>query len=204
MNNSENKQTVVEEESKGSIDGPDTSSFTAFLYSLLASSESQSQSNSNVDEKSSSREDDFKSSSEPMTTKENTKKKSLFSKGKQSLGKAFYQAAKIGGFRSQFPKGSSDMAVGKKGDSKASRDEGISMKILNESQPSENLPEISEPSLLLSEKTRSVLYAALPVTVQGRKWMLLYRFRILIKHIMYICSIYIGSSSGRNELSSRK
>lgn len=174
LNNSENKQTVEEEESKDSVDGPDTSSFTAFLYSLLASSESQSQSNSNVDEKSSPREDDFKPSTEPMTTKENAKKKSLFSKGKQSLGKAFYQAAKIGGFRSQSPKGSSDMAVGKKGDSKASRDEGIAMKILNESQPSENLPEISEPSLLLSEKTRSVLYAALPVIVQGRKWMLLY------------------------------
>ncbi|XP_057783801.1 uncharacterized protein LOC131001425 [Salvia miltiorrhiza] len=172
LNNSENKQ-ITEEVSKDSVDGPDTSSFTAFLYSFLAPSEPQTPSNSNLDRKSSSREDDFTPSSEPMTTKENVKKKSLFSRGKQSLGKALYQAARIGGYRSQSSKGSSDMAVGDGGDSK---DDGIALKILNESQPSEdlNLPEISEPSLLLSEKTRSVLYASLPVIVQGRKWMLLY------------------------------
>lgn len=180
MNNSENKQT--EEDSKDSANGPDTSSFSAFLYSFIAPSESQIPSNSNLDEKSGSCEDDFTQSSEPMTTKENAKKKSLFSRGKHSLGKAFYQAARIGGFRSQSSKGSSDMAVGDGGDSKGSRDDGIALKILNESQPSEdlNLPEISEPSLLLSEKTRSVLYGALPVIVQGRKWMLLYRLRIFI------------------------
>ncbi|KAH6760162.1 TLD-domain containing nucleolar protein [Perilla frutescens var. frutescens] len=179
LNNSENKQPEEEEDSEDCVDGPDTSSFPAFLYSLLATStsESQTQSNSNVDEKINSHEVDFKSPSEPLTTKENAKKKSLFSRGKQSLGKAFYQAAKIGGFRSQSPKSSSDMAVGNGGDSKFSRDEGIAMKILNESQdsqPLKNLPEISEPSMLLSDKTRSVLYASLPVIVQGRKWMLLY------------------------------
>lgn len=178
LNNSGNKQPEEEEDSKDIVDGPDTSSFSAFLYSLLATSESQTQSNSNVDEKFSSHEDEFISSSDQMTTKENAKKKSLLSRGKQSLGKAFYQAAKIGGFRSQSSKGNSDMAFVNGGDSKASsRDEGIAMKILTESQdsqPSENLPEISEPSLLLSDKTRSVLYASLPVIVQGRKWMLLY------------------------------
>ncbi|KAL0448755.1 UNVERIFIED_CONTAM: hypothetical protein Slati_1431900 [Sesamum latifolium] len=92
------------------------------------------------------------------------------SRGKQS----FYQAAKLGGFRNQGPKGSSDMVVGNVSNSKTSGDEGIPMQTLNESRSSENLPETSEPSLLLSEKTRSVLYAALPVIVQGRKWMLLY------------------------------
>ncbi|KAL1569637.1 TLD domain-containing protein 2 isoform X1 [Salvia divinorum] len=170
LNNSENKQPE-EEGLKNSADGPDTSSFTAFLYSFIAPSESHAR-----NEKSSSPEDDFAPSPEPMTTKENAKKKSLFSRGKQSLGKAFYQAARISGFRSQSMKGNPDMAVGDGGDSKGSRDDGIALKILNESQPSVdlNLPEISEPSLLLSEKTRSLLYGALPVIIQGRKWMLLY------------------------------
>ncbi|KAG6399755.1 hypothetical protein SASPL_141239 [Salvia splendens] len=158
LDTSENKQSETEG-LKDSADGPDTSSFTAFLYSFIAPSESRAQ-----DEKSSSPEDDFAPPSEPMTTKENAKKKSLFSRGKQSLGKAFYQAARIGGFRSQSMKGNPDLAVGDGGDSKGSRDDGIALKILNESQPSVdlNLPEISEPSLLLSENTRSLLYGALP------------------------------------------
>lgn len=185
MNNSEKKQTEVED-SKDNVDGPDTSSFSAFLYSFIAPSESHSPGNSNLDEKTSSREDDFTPSSEPITTTENAKKKSLFSRGKHSLGKALCQAARIGGFRIQSSKGSLDMAVGDGGDSNGSRDDGIALKILNQSQHLENLklPEISEPSLLLSEKTRSVLYGALPVIVQGRKWMLLYRLRIFIELIM--------------------
>jgi hypothetical protein len=40
-----------------------------------------------------------------------------------------------------------------------------------------DLPGISEPSLLLSEKERSTLYVSLPALVQGRKWLLLYRYR---------------------------
>lgn len=110
-------------------------------------------------------------------TKEGAKKKSLFSRGKQTFGKAFHHAAKIAGIRGQSPKGSSDVALGNGSNSIISVNDGIAMKTLNESQPLENLPEISEPSMLLSEKTRSVLYAALPVIVQGRKWMLLYRYR---------------------------
>ncbi|KAL0420913.1 UNVERIFIED_CONTAM: Pentatricopeptide repeat-containing protein, mitochondrial [Sesamum latifolium] len=154
-----------------SIVSPDTS-FTAFLYSLSASSESRS--NSNFKEKIDSDDNPFKPSSEPTVIRENTKKKSLFSRGKQSLGKAIYQAAKLGGFRNQGPKGSSDMAVGNGSNSKISGDKGIPMlQTLNESVSSENLPETSEPSLLLREKTRTILYAALPVIVQGRKWMLL-------------------------------
>lgn len=46
---------------------------------------------------------------------------------------------------------------------------------LEEPMPSKDPPEASEPSLLLSEKTRTMLYAAMPVIVQGRKWLLLYR-----------------------------
>ncbi|KAM5577284.1 hypothetical protein ABKV19_007899 [Rosa sericea] len=37
-----------------------------------------------------------------------------------------------------------------------------------------HLPDISEPSLLVSEKTRIALYSSLPALVQGRQWLLLY------------------------------
>ncbi|KAL8472106.1 hypothetical protein ACS0TY_029363 [Phlomoides rotata] len=172
LNNSESNHSDTEEDTKDPIDGPDTSSFTAFLYSLLASSESQS--NSNPDEKVTSHEDEFKPSSDPVTTRDNAKRKSLFSRGKHSVGRALHQAARIGSFRNQASKSSSDMGVGNEIFPKASGDEGICMKTLSESQSVENIPETSEPSLLLSEKTRRVLYNALPVIVQGRKWMLLY------------------------------
>lgn len=191
MNSSENKETSEEGDSKHSVEGPDTSSFTAFLYSFLAPSDTQT--NSKLNEKSNSSEGDSTPSPEPMTAKEIVKKKSLISRGKQSLGKAFYQAAKLGGFRSQSQKGSSEMVVGNGGDSKSSKDDGIAMKILNESppsQPSENLPGISEPSLLLSEKTRSVLYASLPVIVQGRKWMLLYRLESSLNLLCYVLHLH--------------
>lgn len=51
------------------------------------------------------------------------------------------------------------------------------MQNVKEPAASVELPEISEPSLLLTEKTRSSLYASLPGLVQGRKWILLYRWR---------------------------
>lgn len=177
MSNSEDSHSDAEEDQKDSVDGPDTSSFTAFLYSLLGSSETHS--SSNLDQRSDSHGDELKPSSEPIITREDEKKRSFFSRGKQSVRKAFYQAAKFGGLRNQASKGSSDMSVGNGNNSNASEDHGIPMKILKESLPLENLPELSEPSLLLSEKIRGVLYAQLPVIVQGRKWMLLYRFRNL-------------------------
>ncbi|KAL6552165.1 hypothetical protein OROGR_008319 [Orobanche gracilis] len=184
--NSQNLRVDAEEDPMDSVNGPDTSSFSAFLYSFLA------EPHSNSDKKFDTHDDKFKQSSEPIITK----KKSLFSRGKHSLGKAFYHAAKIGGLRNQGFRGDFNMSIGSGSNSKAPReDDGISMQTLNESPSSEmsldNLPETSEPSLLLSEKTRSVLYAELPVIVQGRKWMLLYRFeRKRTSHVT--CAFSIG------------
>ncbi|KAL7143984.1 hypothetical protein ABFS83_08G228000 [Erythranthe nasuta] len=166
LNNSEDSHSDAEDDRKDAVEGPDTSSFTAFLYSLLASE-------SNIDRRTDAREDEFKTSS--TATKEDEKKKSLMSRGKQSIRKAFNQAAKIGGLRNQAPtRGGSDMPAGN-----GSGDHGIAMITLSEPLSSSqnlslHLPETSEPSLLLSEKTRNFLYAALPVVVQGRKWVLLY------------------------------
>ncbi|KAA8546820.1 hypothetical protein F0562_003256 [Nyssa sinensis] len=166
-------QSCTPEVSEDLVDGPDTSSFTAFLHSLLSSSKSGS--NSNLDDQNKYQAEMGEPASDTIM-KESGRKKNLFSRGKQSLGRAIYQAARLGGYRNQASnrKGSSDMTINDGNDSEVVGDEGIPMQTLNEALPLDNLPEISEPSLLLSEKTRSALYAALPALNQGRKWVLLY------------------------------
>uniref|UniRef100_A0A5B6YK63 Oxidation resistance protein 1 n=1 Tax=Davidia involucrata TaxID=16924 RepID=A0A5B6YK63_DAVIN len=166
-------ESITEEGSEALVDGPDTTSFTAFLYSLLSSSESGS--NSNLDGQNEYQAEMGEPASDAIM-KESGRKKSLFSRGKQSLGRAVYQAARLGGYQNQASnrKGSSDMTINDGNDSEVHGDEGIPMQTLNEPVPLDNLPGISEPSLLLSEKTRSSLYAALPALIQGRKWVLLY------------------------------
>lgn len=153
-----------------SMDGPDTSSFTAFLVSLLSSSEpgkhsSEEHGNPEVVELASDSE-----------IRENHGRKSLFSIGKQSLSKAIHKAARLNGYRRQ--------GLEKKVDHNMKNDEtndptlvGQELKPLQ--GPKENvsqltLPDCSEPSLLLSENTRRALYISLPVLIQQRKWVLLY------------------------------
>ncbi|XAR73381.1 hypothetical protein NMG60_11007332 [Bertholletia excelsa] len=160
-------ESIGEESSQDLGDGPDTSSFTAFLYSLLSSSESGAR--SKLDGEYESQEEIGEPDSVPVL-KDSGLKKSLFSRGKQSLGRALYQATRVVGYRNQGSdrKGSSDMKI-------SSGSEGEDNPVLlDEPVPSDNIPEVSEPSLLLTEKTRSTLYHALPALVQGRKWVLLY------------------------------
>lgn len=154
------------------FDGPDTSSFSAFLYSLLSSSNPER--NSNLDGQCGYQTEMFAPASETIT-KDNGRKKSLFSKGKQSLSRAMYQAAKFGGFRSQGSdrKGNSNLKYNDGNDIKVVGDEFKPVHNMNEPART-NIPDISEPSVLLSEKTRSALYLSLPALVQGRKWVLLY------------------------------
>lgn len=112
--------------------------------------------------------------SQPMNNaaKETVVKKSLFSRGKQTLGRAFHHAARITGYRNQDRKGDVEMKVN---DAKFSGIEMMEKSNVEEVVSSVDIPDISEPSMLLSEKTRIVLYASLPALVQGRKWLLLYR-----------------------------
>ena len=104
--------------------------------------------------------------------KETVMKKSLFSRGKQSLGRAFHHAARITGYRNQDRKSDVDLKVN---DSKFSGIEMMEKTNGSEVPSSVVVPDASEPSVLLSEKARTVLYASLPALVQGRKWLLLYR-----------------------------
>ncbi|KAK4789847.1 hypothetical protein SAY86_017151 [Trapa natans] len=123
-------------------DGPDTSSFTAFLYSLLSSSEPVDDLNDDDQTDTNDRLDQGEVSDAAMRGPGG--KKSLLSRGRQSMGRAFTM---IVGSHNQEWRSNSDEKL----------QDGI-----------------SEPSLLLSEKLRSSLYASLPALVQGRKWLLLY------------------------------
>ncbi|KAK5775401.1 Oxidation resistance 1 [Gossypium arboreum] len=162
------KELISKEEDGDLVDGPDTSSFTAFLYSLLSSSESGQ--DLNQDEQNDNQEETGDSSDNIM--KENGRRKSLLSRGKQSL-RALYQATRISGNKNK-DKGDSDTKSDDEGDAKI---DGLKMRHMqNVKEPLAlgELPEASEPSLLLTEKTRNALYASLPAIVQGRKWLLLY------------------------------
>ncbi|XP_062006975.1 uncharacterized protein LOC133724302 isoform X1 [Rosa rugosa] len=164
--------TMSEESPANPVDGPDTSSFTAFLYSLLSSSESGDKSKSS-DEQVDDQMDKSNSLSD-SAVKANSGKRSLFSKGKHTLSKAMYQAARFGGYRSQERKGSLDV---KGDDGNDSEFAGVEMRHMQKPQKPValvHLTDISEPSLLLTEKTRIALYSSLPALVQGRRWLLLY------------------------------
>lgn len=164
--NSEPNRNQLEPPSEESPEGPDTSSFSAFLYSLLSPTESSSNLNFNESSESAALDD--------ITRKESSGKKSLISRGKQSLGRAIYQAAKFSGYRNQASTKGNNIPVDEENSSKFLRDDGILMQTISESIPPDSLPEASEKSLLLSEKTRSALYVSLPSVAQGRKWVLLY------------------------------
>ncbi|XP_027190809.1 uncharacterized protein [Cicer arietinum] len=163
-----------EEGSHDLVDGPDTSSFTAFLYSFLSSSDSRENANSHEQNDEQCAPDTNNNGSSPLpdsSQKENGERKSLFSRSKQSLGKAIRQATRIGGFRHQDRKDSNNNIEMKFNDEHGSKVFGAEMKRV---EPMDGMPGISEASVLLSDSIRNVLYASLPPLMQGRKWMLLY------------------------------
>ncbi|KAJ6366168.1 hypothetical protein OIU77_002696 [Salix suchowensis] len=118
-------------------------------------------------------------------------KKGLFSTGKQTL-RSIYQATRIGGYRSQESKGNSDLKNSDEIDDFGGL-EAKSMLKRNMKEPVAlgDLPGISEPSMLLSEKERSILYVSLPAVVQGRKWLLLYS---TWRHGISLSSLYRRST----------
>jgi len=104
-------------------------------------------------------------------------RKGLLSRGKHSIGRIISKAG-LSNFR-QKPTYSIDGEFTGQIESVAPRFE---MKGSKELALHEKLPAMSEPSVLLSEMMRSVLYSSLPVLVQGRNWMLVYRFKTFMQH----------------------
>ncbi|KAD7478447.1 hypothetical protein E3N88_01583 [Mikania micrantha] len=156
-------------------DGPDTSSFTAFLYSFLSPGRSENEPEyANWNDNQSVDANKTDSSSANVLVKENSGKKGIFSRGKQSIGKALSQAARFGtGYRYHSSgKINTELKVddGKETASQFGANEGVLEQNLN----GPKLPNMSEPSQLMTEDTRTALYVALPVLSQGKKWVLLY------------------------------
>lgn len=184
------------------VDEPDTSSFSAFLGSLLSSDPKDKKTNKDQDDDKEEEEEDSEDEEEEeedseaetsetssssvnatrkmkeITTVVGGAKKSLLSKYKQHL-KNFYQAVKFPGVKER--KGISD--VKPDDDDEETEFDGLEMKPMQNDNVKEEativvkaiLPDISEPSLLLSDQSRRLLYTSLPALVQGRKWILLYR-----------------------------
>ncbi|KQK18921.1 hypothetical protein BRADI_1g45500v3 [Brachypodium distachyon] len=148
------------------IPGPDTSSFRAFLMSFMSSSSSSNDSMEIIPEQNL----DMEYPTLTPVGRGNKERKGLLSRGKHSVGKIFSKAGRLGGFR-QKPSHGIKSEI-------ASQTESVSVgfdpKRSMESASNDKLPTMSEPSMLLSETMRTVLYTSLPVLVQGRKWMLVY------------------------------
>ncbi|XP_010437112.1 PREDICTED: uncharacterized protein LOC104720915 [Camelina sativa] len=184
-------ESITEEQQqqpkKDLVDEPDTSSFSAFLGSLLSSDPKDKKNDQDQDEESEEEEEEYSEAETSDTSsssvnhigkmKEATSggaKKSLLSKYKQHL-KNFYQAVKFPGGKER--KVNSDVIP----DDEETEYDGLEMKPMQNNNVKEEakivqviLPEVSEPSLLLSDQSRRSLYTSLPALVQGRKWILLY------------------------------
>lgn len=98
-------------------------------------------------------------------------KKSFFSRSNQSLGRAIYQAATMGGFRNQNGNDHFDDVV------EMTHIRSVKDPVVN-LVDDHHLPQISEPSMLIEDAIRNAVYASLPALIHGRKWMLLYRYPI--------------------------
>jgi hypothetical protein len=149
-------------------DGPDTSSFRAFLMSFVSSTTSSKDSMETIPEHNL----DVEYPTLTPVGKASSGRKGLLSRGKHSIGRIISKAG-LSNFR-QKPAYSIDGEFTGQTESVAPRFE---MRGSKELALHDKLPAMSEPSVLLSEMMRSVLYSSLPVLVQGRNWMLVYRFK---------------------------
>uniref|UniRef100_A0A803KXN2 Oxidation resistance protein 1 n=1 Tax=Chenopodium quinoa TaxID=63459 RepID=A0A803KXN2_CHEQI len=157
--------SICEEGSVTSVDGPDTSSFTAFLYSLLKDDYFSA-------ERDDGQQNNINAPAEPenvSVVRESGGKRGLISKGRQSIGKAMNYAARLAWFRNQASERMPKSEAITDGND-VSRDGGN----IRPMESVAELPDMSDKSLLLSQKNRIILYASLPSLVKGRKWVLLY------------------------------
>ncbi|KAJ4756777.1 Oxidation resistance protein 1 [Rhynchospora pubera] len=155
-------------------DGPDTSSFSAFLISLLSPDSHSDHMEKDLSPESSQNPNQA-STSEPKSTKG---KKGILSRGKQSIGKILNKAARISRFRPNSELKSDGNSV-QHAETVALESEPETAHVTVpgpvESAPQQSdAPLMSEPSVLMSEDMRTALYSSLPVLVQGRHWVLLY------------------------------
>ncbi|XP_006647916.1 nuclear receptor coactivator 7-like [Oryza brachyantha] len=147
-------------------DGPDTSSFRAFLISFLSPSGSSKDSMEVIPDQ----DGELGYPTLMPMAKSKKGKSGLLSRGKHSIGKIINKAARIGGFKQNVePKIDREVV-----DHVESVSPVLELEESKEVASFINLPAMSEPSVLLSEVTRSNLYASFPVLAKGMNWVLLY------------------------------
>jgi hypothetical protein len=112
----------------------------------------------------------------------NKERKGLLSRGKHSIGKIINKAGRIGRFR-QKPSHVIDSEIASQTWSVSSE---LDLKRSKESASNHKLPAMSEPSMLLSETMRNDLYPSLPLLVQGKNWMLVYRLSLESEYVLVI------------------
>uniref|UniRef100_A0ACD6AP47 Uncharacterized protein n=1 Tax=Avena sativa TaxID=4498 RepID=A0ACD6AP47_AVESA len=162
----EGQENLYDDEDGEIPNGPDTSSFRAFLMSFMSASSSSSDSVEIMPEQNL----DMEYPTLTPVGKGNKGRKGLLSRGKRSIGKIINKAGRLGGFRQkQSHLVDSEVACQTEPVSSCMAPKG-SM----ECASNHNLPAMSEPSKLLSEMMRSVIYPSLPVLAQGKNWMLVY------------------------------
>ncbi|WOL08697.1 oxidation resistance protein 1 [Canna indica] len=168
----ENPETNIPENedsqrSSKPADSPDTISFATYLFSRSVS-------------RSSIRPGKVKehhAEVEKISTTvpcENSGRKSILARGKESLARAIHKAANVNGFRhSSVPKVDSNIV-----NNAASNGSGLTpVTAIKDTATLFDLPCISEFSLLLSENMRAALHFSLPALAKGKIWVLLYSTR---------------------------
>ncbi|XP_048541261.1 oxidation resistance protein 1-like [Triticum urartu] len=146
--------------------GPDTSSFRAFLMSFMSASSSSNDSMEIIPEQ----DLDMEYPTLTPVGRGIKERKGLLSRGKHSIGKIINKAGRLGGFRQK----SGHIVDNEIANQIESMSSGFALKVSRGSASNHKLPPMSEPSMLLSEMMRNVLYPSLPVLVQGKNWMLVY------------------------------
>ncbi|KAM0849087.1 hypothetical protein ACQ4PT_053950 [Festuca glaucescens] len=162
----EGQENLYDDEDGEIPNGPDTSSFKAFLMSFMSASSSSDDSMETILEQNLDMEYPTLT---PVGTG-NKERKGLLSRGKHSIGKIISKAGRLGSFR-QKPSHIIDSEIASQTWPVSS---GLDLKGSKESASNHKLPAMSEPSMLLSERMRNVLYPSLPLLVQGKNWMLVY------------------------------
>ncbi|XP_051202455.1 uncharacterized protein [Lolium perenne] len=162
----EGQQNVHDDEDGEIPNGPDTSSFKAFLLSFMSASSSSIDSTETIPEQNL----DMEYPTLTPVGRGNKERKGLLSRGKHSIGKIINKAGRIGRFR-QKPTHVIDSEIASQTWSVSSE---LDLKRSKESASNHKLPAMSEPSMLLSETMRNDLYPSLPLLVQGKNWMLVY------------------------------
>jgi hypothetical protein len=174
----EGRENVYDDEDSEIPNGPDTSSFKAFLLSFMSASSSSIDSTETMPEQNL----DMECPTLTPVGRGNKERKGLLSRGKHSIGKIINKAGRIGRFR-QKPSHVIDSEIASQTWSVSSE---LDLKRSKESASNHKLPAMSEPSMLLSETMRNDLYPSLPLLVQGKNWMLVYRLSLESEYVLVI------------------